>query len=77
MGCFSKIQADGNSPRMWGRCAESGTFSKVFSSARMAIFPSVLTASTARSISRSDMALVPLRTPTGLPALRWFLSGRP
>eukprot|EP00959_Pyramimonas_sp_CCMP1952_P420878 8816492-Pyramimonas_sp.AAC.1 len=65
------------SSHIWGRCDERGTVSKVSSSTRIAICPSGLTISSARSISRSVMALVPLRTLTGLSALRGFRSGRP
>eukprot|EP00959_Pyramimonas_sp_CCMP1952_P263512 5510556-Pyramimonas_sp.AAC.1 len=77
MGCFSEVQADGYSSFRWGCCAESGMFSRVSSSARIAICPSVLTINTVCNASRSDMAPVPLRTLARLSALRWFRRGRP
>eukprot|EP00959_Pyramimonas_sp_CCMP1952_P439642 9203846-Pyramimonas_sp.AAC.1 len=72
MGFFSKTQAVGYSSCMCGCGADvSGIFMNVSSSARMATWPSVFTINTVCSMSRSDMALLPLRALTGLSVLRW------
>eukprot|EP00959_Pyramimonas_sp_CCMP1952_P052422 1095844-Pyramimonas_sp.AAC.1 len=67
VGLFSEIQAAGYSSCMRGRGADaSGMFMNVSSSARMPIWPSMFTINTVCSMSRSDIALMPLRTLAGL-----------
>eukprot|EP00959_Pyramimonas_sp_CCMP1952_P342803 7181596-Pyramimonas_sp.AAC.1 len=76
VGLFSKIQAAGYSSCMCGRGADAdGMFINVSSSARMPIWSSVFTINATCSMSPSDIALVPLRAPTGLSVLR-LLRGR-
>eukprot|EP00959_Pyramimonas_sp_CCMP1952_P441078 9234035-Pyramimonas_sp.AAC.1 len=73
---FSKIQDVGYSACMRGRGADaSGTFMNASSSARMPIWPSVCTINTVCNMSRSDIALMPLRTLAEPSVLRW-LRGR-
>eukprot|EP00959_Pyramimonas_sp_CCMP1952_P225489 4715555-Pyramimonas_sp.AAC.1 len=70
IGCFWGVHGDGHSSYMRGRCGVSGTFPKMSSSGRTVVCPSAMAISTARSMSRSDMALAPPRALAGLSVLR-------